>query len=263
MLSIRTETDTQASGAENFDARIRRELELAPDAPPVQYLAELKFDGLAISVRYEDGRLALAATRGDGEVGEDVTHNIHAIRAIPKRLRGEHSPRVLEVRGEVYIPLRDFEALNARQAAAGLRTYINPRNTAAGAVRQLDPAITAQRPLRFFAYGVGETQGWKLPRTQGELLAALERFGLPVNADRRIARGAPELAAFYNEVAGKRVDCRSRSTGSSTRSTASICSACWALSRASRDGPSRTSFRRRSFRPRSWRSTCRWDAPAR
>src|SRR5690349_18684625 len=149
MLSIRTETDTTPEAAAKFDARIRRELGLGADAPPVEYMAELKFDGLAISVRYEDGVLAIGATRGDGQVGEDVTQNVRTIRWIPQRLKGK-APKVLEIRGEVYIALKDFEALNARQQEAGQKLYINPRNTAAGAVRQLDPAITAQRPLRFF-----------------------------------------------------------------------------------------------------------------
>ena len=159
MLSIRTETDTTAGAAAKFDARVRRDLGLAGDAPPVEYMAEYKFDGLAISIRYESGRLTVAATRGDGEVGEDVTPNIETIRAIPRRLRGARVPAVLEVRGEVYMTRRDFDELNARQQAAGLKPFINPRNTAAGAVRQIDPAMTAKRPLQFFAYGIGETQG--------------------------------------------------------------------------------------------------------
>ena len=204
MLSIRTETDTTAAGADKFDARIRRELGLGEGAPEVEYVAELKFDGLAISLRYEHGALALAATRGDGQVGEDVTQNIRTIRAIPPRLKGGRAPGVLEVRGEVYMTRRDFAALNARQQEQGARLYVNPRNTAAGAVRQLDPAITAQRPLRFFAYGIGETRGWDVPGTQSGVLDALERLGLPVNADRRIARGARELATFYEEVQGRR-----------------------------------------------------------
>jgi DNA ligase (NAD+) len=204
MLSIRTETDTTPAGALQFDARIRRELALLADAPPVEYMAELKFDGLAISLRYEDGQLAQASTRGDGETGEDVTRNIDTIRAIPLRLTSAAPPVVLEVRGEVYMTRRDFEALNARQGAVGLKPYINPRNTAAGAVRQLDPAVTAQRPLRFFAYGIGETQGWTLPATHSGLLDALEALGVPVNADRRVARGAGELAAFYESVAAGR-----------------------------------------------------------
>jgi DNA ligase (NAD+) len=200
MLSIRTETNTRPEGAAQFDARIRRDLGLGPDAPPVEYDAELKFDGLAISLRYEDGRLAVAATRGDGEVGEDVTRNIHTIRAIPLRLAGKRPPAVLEVRGEVYMSRKDFTRLNERQEAAGLRTFINPRNTAAGAVRQLDPAMTAQRPLRFFAYGIGEIGDWKVPASHSAMLDALEAFGLPVDAHRRVVRGASELIAFYESV---------------------------------------------------------------
>jgi DNA ligase (NAD+) len=204
MLSIRTETDTTAGAAAKFDARVRRDLGLADTAPPLEYMAELKFDGLAISIRYESGRLAVAATRGDGEVGEDVTPNIETIRAVPRRLRGARVPAVLEVRGEVYMTRRDFEQLNARQQAAGLKPFINPRNTAAGAVRQIEPAMTAKRPLQFFAYGIGETQGWTRPATQGGLLDALEAFGLPVNADRRVARGAQRLVEFYEAVAARR-----------------------------------------------------------
>jgi len=203
MLSIRTETDTTPEAAAKFDTRIRRELGLGADAPPVEYMAELKFDGLAISVRYEDGVLAVGATRGDGQVGEDVTQNVRTIRWIPQRLKGK-APKVLEIRGEVYIALKDFEALNARQQEAGQKLYINPRNTAAGAVRQLDPAITAQRPLRFFAYGIGETAGWDIPPTHSGVLDALEAYGVPVNADRRVCRGADELVAFYDSVQKRR-----------------------------------------------------------
>jgi DNA ligase (NAD+) len=204
MLSIRTETDTTIGAAAKFDARIRRELGLAADAPPVEYLAELKFDGLAISVRYEEGALVRAATRGDGEVGEDVTRNIRTIRAIPQRLRGRGAPRVLEIRGEVYMTRRDFEALNERQRAAGQKAFINPRNTAAGAVRQLDPAATAQRPLHFFAYGLGETDGFAWPATLSAVLDTIEERGVPVNRDRRRARGPDELARFYEDVAARR-----------------------------------------------------------
>ncbi len=204
MLSIRTETDTSPAGAAKFDERMRRELDLGPDDPPIVYMAELKFDGLAISLRYERGALVVAATRGDGEVGEDVTANVRTIRAVPQHLRGTRPPAALEVRGEVYMTRRDFDELNARQQAAGLKTFINPRNTAAGAVRQLDPQMTASRPLRFFAYGVGETEGWKVPTTHSALLDALHAMGLPVNVDRRIARGATELTAFYADVAKRR-----------------------------------------------------------
>jgi DNA ligase (NAD+) len=203
MLSIRTETDTTPTGAAHFDARIRRDLGLSPNAPPVEYMAELKFDGLAVSLRYEDGKLAVGATRGDGEVGEDVTQNILTIRAIPRRLRGD-APPLLEVRGEVYMTRGDFARLNERQQAAGLRPYVNPRNTAAGAVRQLDPAITAQRPLLFFAYGIGETRGFALPPTQSALLDALSKFGLPVDRDRHVAKGADGLMAFYEDILQRR-----------------------------------------------------------
>ena len=204
MLSIRTETDTTAGAAAKFDARIRKDLGLPPDAPPVAYCAELKFDGLALSLRYENGRLVQAATRGDGEVGEDVTHNIRTVRQIPARLATTRPPAVLEVRGEVYMARKDFEALNERQRAAGGKLFINPRNTAAGAVRQLDPAQAAQKPLRFFAYGIGVSEGLKLPASHSGLLDALEGLGVPVNADRRVAHGAAELAAFYEDVARRR-----------------------------------------------------------
>jgi DNA ligase (NAD+) len=200
MLSIRTETNTTAEGAANFDARIRRDLGLADTAPPVEYIAELKFDGLAVSLRYEAGRLAVAATRGDGEVGEDVTRNVHTIRAVPLKLSSRKPPGLLDVRGEVYMARKDFERLNARQEAAGLRTFINPRNTAAGAVRQLDPAMTAQRPLRFFAYGIGEVRDWDVPPTHAAVFDALAGFGLPVDPHRRVVHGADELVAFYEHV---------------------------------------------------------------
>jgi DNA ligase (NAD+) len=204
MLSIRTETDTTVAAAAKFDARVRRDLGLGPDAAPVEYLAELKFDGLAISLRYEHGRLAVAATRGDGEVGEDVTPNVRTIRSIPRKLKSARPPPLVEVRGEVYMTRRDFADLNARQQAAGGKLFINPRNTAAGAVRQIDPAMTAQRPLQFFAYGIGETSGFAKPATQRALLDALEAFGLPVNGDATVARGAEALAAFYQAVAARR-----------------------------------------------------------
>lgn len=206
MLSIRTETDTEASGAEAFDARVRRELELPDEAPPVQYAAELKFDGLAINLRYEDGVLVRAATRGDGETGEDVTQNIRTVGQIPLRLQGTSAP-VLEVRGEVYMRRDDFEALNERQREQGGKTFVNPRNAAAGAVRQLDPAIAAQRPLSFFAYGLGEVQGWDVPDTHSALLDALAAMGLPVCAERTVAEGAtgPQgLVAFHQAIGAKR-----------------------------------------------------------
>jgi len=222
MLSIRTETDTEASGAVNFDTRVRRELALAEADPPVRYVAELKFDGLAINLRYERGVLVQAATRGDGETGEDVTQNIRTVRQIPLRLhwpprgtkarRGDPAdpPEVLEVRGEVYMRRDEFEALNERQraliaqGAKHEKTFVNPRNAAAGAVRQLDPAIAARRPLSFFAYGLGEVRGWDIPPTQSALLDALAGMGIPVADDRAVVDGAQGLAEFHRSIAGKR-----------------------------------------------------------
>lgn len=206
MLSIRTETDTEASGAEAFDARVRRELGLGEADAPVEYAAELKFDGLAINLRYEQGVLALAATRGDGETGEDVTQNIRTIGQIPLRLNGVTAP-VLEIRGEVYMRRDDFEALNERQRERGDKTFVNPRNAAAGAVRQLDPAIAAQRPLSFFAYGLGEVQGWTVPATHSAMLDALVDMGVPVCEHRTVAWGAlgeRGLVAFHQRMGAQR-----------------------------------------------------------
>ncbi|WP_028451366.1 NAD-dependent DNA ligase LigA [Chitinilyticum aquatile] len=201
MLSIRTETDVTAAGAEAFDASVRRELDLLPLDPPVEYACELKFDGLAISLRYENGVLVQAATRGDGATGEDVTQNIRTIGQIPLRLNGV-APSVLEVRGEVYMRRDDFAALNARQLARGEKTFVNPRNTAAGAVRQLDPAIAAQRPLSFFGYGLGAIESWSnQPDTHAGILDALAGFGFPVCDVRAVVQGGAGLAAFHDRVA--------------------------------------------------------------
>jgi DNA ligase (NAD+) len=213
MLSIRTETDTTAGGAHNFDARIRRELGLTEQDAAVAYVAEPKFDGLAMSLRYEDGTLVQAATRGDGETGEDVTQNIRTIGQIPLRLPAQ-APAVLEVRGEVYMRRDDFEALNESQrqkisaGAKGEKTFVNPRNAAAGAVRQLDPAIAAQRPLSFYAYGLGEvTQaqaGGPEFETHFDLLQTLKLWGFPVSALVKHAQGAAELIAYYDTIGAAR-----------------------------------------------------------
>ncbi|WP_374666959.1 NAD-dependent DNA ligase LigA [Ramlibacter sp.] len=209
MLSIRTETDIEASGALAFDARVRRELGLTEGDPPVTYVAELKFDGLAINLRYEHGVLVQAATRGDGEIGEDVTQNIRTIGQIPLRL-GAGAPPVLEVRGEVYMRRDDFERLNEQQRAkiaAGAkneRTYVNPRNAAAGAVRQLDPAVTRQRPLSFFAYGWGEVTtaeaGGPAFESHHQALQAFREWGLPVSDRMSLAHGPQALVAYHASV---------------------------------------------------------------
>ena len=207
MLSIHTETDTEATGAQAFDARVRRELGLSDADPAIEYVAEPKFDGLAMSLRFENGRLVQAATRGDGEVGEDVTHNVRTIRQIPLTLP-EGVPPLLEVRGEVYMRRADFDALNERQREQGGKTFVNPRNAAAGAVRQLDSGITAQRPLSFFAYGLGAitppAEGGPVFRTHYEMLQTLKSWGFPVAAQVQIAVGASELVAFHQQVGASR-----------------------------------------------------------
>ncbi|HEV7574515.1 MAG TPA: NAD-dependent DNA ligase LigA, partial [Caldimonas sp.] len=209
MLSIDTETDTSAAGAEKFDARIRKSLGLGDADAPVDYAAEMKFDGLAINLRYENGALVQAATRGDGETGEDVTHTVRTIAAVPKRLKGVAAP-VLEVRGEVFMRRDDFEALNARQrkliegGAKNEKTFVNPRNAAAGVVRQLDAKAAARRPLSFFAYGLGEVRGWQVPATQIALLDAFDAMGLPASPMHARVAGAAGLVAFHAEVAARR-----------------------------------------------------------
>ena len=213
MLSIRTETDTEATGAENFDTRIRKELGLSEADPTVEYVAELKFDGLAMSLRYENGVLVQAATRGDGETGEDVTQNIRTIGQIPLRLPHD-APNVLEVRGEVYMARGDFEALNERQRARiaagekGEKTFVNPRNAAAGAVRQLDPNIAAQRPLSFFAYGLGDItpveDGGPSFDTHYDLLMQLKQWGFPVAEQTACVHGASGLVGFHQRIGQSR-----------------------------------------------------------
>jgi DNA ligase (NAD+) len=203
MLSIKTETDTTVTGAKKFDARVRSLLGLEENDPPIDYLAELKFDGLAINLRYEFGAFVQASTRGDGETGEDVTQNIRTIGQIPLRLRDVQAP-VLEIRGEVYVRRDDLQKLNEKQREAGEKVFVNPRNTAAGAIRQLDPAAVAQRPLSFFAYGLGDVKGWDLPETQGALLDAFRAMGVPVCDDRAVVSGAEGLLGFHQAMGAKR-----------------------------------------------------------
>ena len=213
MLSINTETDTEASGAVNFDNRVRRALGLSETDPLVEYVTELKFDGLAMSLRYVDGLLVQAATRGDGEMGEDVTANVRTIHQIPLRLPAD-APSVLEVRGEVYMRRDDFEALNERQrakiavGAKGEKTFVNPRNAAAGAVRQLDSGIAAQRPLSFFAYGLGDItpveQGGPAFESHLQLLMQLKAWGFPVAEQTALATGADALVAFHQHIGASR-----------------------------------------------------------
>ena len=186
----------------NFDRRCRDGLGLES----VNYACELKFDGLAISLRYEHGVLVQAATRGDGASGEDVTVNIRTIRAIPLRLTGKKIPDVLEVRGEVFMHRDDFEKMNKYAATLGEKEFANPRNAAAGSLRQLDSKITAKRPLSFFAYGLGafEPINW-LPKTHSQLLDHYVELGLPVCQERRVVSSVEGLNQFYQEIGRKRI----------------------------------------------------------
>lgn len=185
---------------DNFDRRVRDGL----DVHSVDYSAELKFDGLAITLRYENGIFVQAATRGDGYTGEDVTANIRTVRVIPLRLHGDAVPAVLEVRGEVLMFKEDFSRLNQRQRDAGQKEFANPRNAAAGSLRQLDARITAQRKLRFFAYGIGLLEGADLPDTHSGVLAWFDRLGLPVSKERAVVNGAAGLLGYYRNIGERR-----------------------------------------------------------
>ena len=190
----------EAEEVRDFDAGVRRFLGLSADAP-LHYVAEPKIDGLSLSLRYESGVLVEAATRGDGREGEGVTANARTIADIPERIHD--APAVLEVRGEVYMAHADFAALNARQAAAGGKTFANPRNAAAGSLRQLDPAITAQRPLRFFAYGWGELSA-PLAQTQWGALERLAALGFRTNPDTARADGPDALLNAHAALEARR-----------------------------------------------------------
>jgi DNA ligase (NAD+) len=186
-----------------FDERIHERLHLAPESQ-VEYSCEPKLDGLAISLRYDNGILTRASTRGDGTTGEVVTENIRTIKIVPLRLHGEDYPNVLEVRGEVYFPKASFEKFNAASLAKGEKTFANPRNAAAGSIRQLDPRITATRPLSMFCYGVGVVEGKKLPAKHSEVLAALKLWGLPVSKEVTVKPGIEGCLEYYAMIGAKR-----------------------------------------------------------
>ena len=198
MLSIHTETDFEAQGAQAFDERVRKGLGLGETDDDVAYDVELKFDGLAMNLRYEKGILVSAATRGDGLVGEDVTANVKTIRTIPLHLP-EGAPDILEVRGEVIMHKADFERLNDEQRLDGLKPFVNPRNAAAGCLRQLDPKVTAKRKLSFYAYGLGEVSA-AVALTHSGILDKLEKWGFPVAKERRVVKGWKALAEFHDWV---------------------------------------------------------------
>ncbi|MGB3835437.1 NAD-dependent DNA ligase LigA [Castellaniella sp.] len=199
LLAAAGPTAAQASLSLDSDAAAVR------DASLVEYVAEYKFDGLAVNLRYEAGLLVQAATRGDGSSGEDITSNIRTLRSVPLRLRGTEVPAVVEVRGEVLMNRADFERLNQQQQARGDKAFVNPRNAAAGSLRQLDPRITAQRPLRFYAYGWGQIRdeaGRDLQPhdTHAAMLDWLGQFGFAVSPGRQCCRGAGQLLQFYEAV---------------------------------------------------------------
>ena len=198
MLSLANAFEDEDVAA--FDRRCREGL----GVEAVEYACELKFDGLAVTLAYEDGVFVQGATRGDGATGEDVTANLRTVRSIPLRLESGKPPRLIEVRGEVMMLRRDFEAINRRAAERGEKAFVNPRNAAAGGLRQLDPRLTAQRRLSFFAYGIGAVAGFVPPATHARLLDELAAMGFPVAKDRRTAKGAAELIEFYRAVGEKR-----------------------------------------------------------
>jgi DNA ligase (NAD+) len=190
---------------EQFGKRVRDRLQRAGiDADRMEYVAEPKLDGVAVSIRYEEGSLVLAATRGDGVTGEDVTHNVRTIASVPLRLRGRSPPAVLEVRGEVFMPKEGFEQFNDEAERAGEKTFVNPRNAASGSLRQLDPNVTAKRPLEVFFYALGEVEGWTPPDTQAEILQALRERGLRTSPDWKLVEEIPGCLAYYARISKKR-----------------------------------------------------------
>ena len=186
-----------------WDKRVRDRL---GDSGQVAYAAEPKLDGLAISLRYQDGRLVQGATRGDGTKGEDVTQNVRTIKAVPLKLRGDDWPAVLEVRGEVFMPKAGFDALNERARKAGEKTFVNPRNAAAGSLRQLDSNITATRPLAMFCYGLGEVDGDRPASTHAGTMARLRDWGLPVSPELKVVEGVAGCRDYYEDIGKRRAD---------------------------------------------------------
>lgn len=185
----------------DFYQRLLERLETKAD---ILLSCEPKFDGLACNLRYENGTLVMASTRGDGVTGENVTANVRTIRAIPLKLRTDNPPAVIEIRGEVFMPKKSFEQLNAKALEEGTKLFANPRNAAAGSLRQLDPAITGKRNLTFFAYGYGEISGWTLPETYSDLLAQYKAWGVPVCPLQKQVRGGLAAVDFFKDLSEKR-----------------------------------------------------------
>ncbi len=186
----------------DFDHRLRDRL----GVDELEYACETKLDGLAVSLRYERGKLVRAATRGDGTIGEDVTQNVRTIKSVPLSLRGRGFPQVLEVRGEVFMTRDGFRALNEMQSKHGQKLFANPRNAAAGSLRQLDPRVTAERPLDMFCYGTGVVEGGELPDRHSDILAGLTDWGLKVSSELVVVKGAEGCLAYYRRMAAGRHD---------------------------------------------------------
>jgi DNA ligase (NAD+) len=190
---------------EGFDRRVRERLEAEGD---IQYACEMKLDGLAVSLTYRHGMLEIAATRGDGTVGEDVTHNIRTIQSVPLRLAGSGHPELLEARGEVLMSIAGFREMNRRAEEKGEKVFVNPRNAAAGSLRQLDPRLAASRPLEIFFYGAGVVEGAKLPGRHSEILEKLRGWGLRTSPQSRVVEGVEGLLAYYDEIGQMRAKLR-------------------------------------------------------
>ena len=201
MLSLGNAFDEQE--LRDFDQRVRERLDVDG---PVAYVAEPKLDGLAVSLLYENGELVRGATRGDGETGEDITANVRTIRSVPLHLRGKNPPARMEVRGEVVMPHEGFARLNKRQQEADQKTFANPRNAAAGSLRQLDSRITAQRPLEFYAYSVAQLDGEDWPDTHSGMLDRVRDWGLRVNKEVKVCKGLDAMLSFYEDIMARRVD---------------------------------------------------------
>jgi DNA ligase (NAD+) len=180
----------------DFDRRVREGVE----NENIEYAAEPKLDGLAISLLYEEGLLIRAATRGDGRTGEDVTLNIRTIDAIPLKLRGKGYPELIEVRGEVVMPKAGFDKLNCQQLEKGEKPFVNPRNAAAGSLRQLDPQVTATRPLSFYSYGTGLIKGMELPNKHSEMMEKLKSWGLRINPESKVVKGVKGCLNYYEKL---------------------------------------------------------------
>ena len=187
-----------------FHRRVKDKLELEGEAANLDYAAEPKLDGAAVSLLFEEGRLVRAATRGDGTTGEDITHNVRTIESVPLRLLGKGYPAVLEVRGEVFMPRAGFEAYNEKARAAGEKTFVNPRNAAAGSLRQLDPKLTAERPLDMYVYSVGLVEGGALPDRHSEIIDCLGAWGLKTCPERDVVRGVEGCLDYYERIGAKR-----------------------------------------------------------